>query len=316
MKTKITELFGIEYPIFQGGMAWISDWSLASAVSNAGGLGIIAGGNAPADYIRDQIQKTRAALKGDLPFGLNLMLMSPFCDDLAQLAIDEKVPVVVTGAGMPTKYMPAWIEAGIKVVPVVPSVAIAKRVARAGASAVVAEGGESGGHVGETTTMTLLPQVVDAVDVPVIGAGGIGDGRGIAAAFMLGAEGVQLGTRFLVATECTIHENYKKKILAANDRATMTTGHSIGHPVRALKTPFTREFERHEQDPDFTNEQLEAFGAGSLRLAAVEGDLNGGSFMSGQICGMVTREQSAAEIVTELFREADAVLRSAAKWVN
>ena len=316
MKTAITELFGIKYPLFQGGMAWISDWNLASAVSNAGGLGIIAGGNATADHILGEIQKTRAALKGDFPFGLNLMLMSPYCDDLAQLVIDERVPVVATGAGLPSKYMAAWIEAGIKVVPVVPSVAIARRVAREGASAVVAEGGESGGHVGETTTMALLPQVADAVDIPVIGAGGIADGRGIAAALMLGAEGVQLGTRFLVATECTVHENYKKKILAANDRATVTTGQSLGHPVRAIKTPFTRAFQENEKNPAMSKEDVEAFGAGALRRAAVDGDNEGGSFLAGQICGMVTREQSAQEIITELFYEADLVLKGAQKWVN
>ena len=314
MKADICEIFGIKYPIFQGGMAWISDWSLASAVTNAGGLGIIAAGNAPAEYVRDQIIRTREQVGGK-PFAVNIMLLSPFCDDIAQLVIDEKVPVVVTGAGVP-KHMAKWIEAGIKVVPVVPSTAIAKLVARMGAAAVVAEGGEAGGHVGDTGTMALVPQVCDAVDIPVLAAGGIGDGRGIAAAFMLGASGVQVGTRFLVATECTIHENYKKKIIKASDISTMTTGNSLGHPVRALKTAFTRQFLANERNPDMTLEEVEAFGAGALRMAAVDGDDKNGCFMSGQICGMVTREQSCADIIQEMFSEADDLLRGASKWVK
>ena len=314
MKSVICEIFGLKYPIFQGGMAWVSDWSLASAVTNAGGLGIIAAGNAPADYVREQIVKTRQQV-GDKPFGVNIMLMSPFCEDIAQLVIDEKVPVVITGAGVP-QHMKQWTAAGIKVVPVVPSTAIAKLLSRMGASAIIAEGGESGGHVGDTSTMALVPQVKDVVSIPVIAAGGIADGRGIAAALMLGASGVQVGTRFLVSNECTIHENYKQKIIKATDISTMTTGNSLGHPVRALKTSFTRQFLENERNPDMTLEEVEAFGAGALRKAAVDGDEKNGCFMSGQICGMVKRAQSCAEIIEEMFGEADELLRGAANWLN
>lgn len=235
LKTPLCDLLGIEKPVFQGGMAWIADASLASAVSEAGGLGIIAAMNADANWLRDQIHELRA--KTDKPFGVNVMLMSPFADEVAQVVIDERVPVVVTGAGNPAKYMKAWNEAGIKVIPVVASVALARLVARRGATAVVAEGTESGGHIGETSTMALVPQVVDAVDIPVVAAGGIADGRGVAAAFMLGAEGVQVGTRFLVADECTVAEQYKEMVLKANDTSTRATGRSTGHPVRALKSP-------------------------------------------------------------------------------
>ena len=314
MKSVICEIFGLKYPIFQGGMAWVSDWSLASAVTNAGGLGIIAAGNAPADYVREQIVKTRQQV-GDKPFGVNIMPMSPFCEDIAQLVIDEKVPVVITGAGVP-QHMKQWTAAGIKVVPVVPSTAIAKLLSRMGASAIIAEGGESGGHVGDTSTMALVPQVKDVVSIPVIAAGGIADGRGIAAALMLGASGVQVGTRFLVSNECTIHENYKQKIIKATDISTMTTGNSLGHPVRALKTSFTRQFLENERNPDMTLEEVEAFGAGALRKAAVDGDEKNGCFMSGQICGMVKRAQSCAEIIEEMFGEADELLRGAANWLN
>jgi len=314
MKSVICEIFGLKYPIFQGGMAWVSDWSLASAVTNAGGLGIIAAGNAPADYVREQIVKTRQQV-GDKPFGVNIMLMSPFCEDIAQLVIDEKVPVVITGAGVP-QHMKQWTAAGIKVVPVVPSTAIAKLLSRMGASAIIAEGGESGGHVGDTSTMALVPQVKDVVSIPVIAAGGIADGRGIAAALMLGASGVQVGTRFLVSNECTIHENYKQKIIKATDISTMTTGNSLGHPVRALKTSFTRQFLENERNPDMTLEEVEAFGAGALRKAAVDGDEKNGCFMSGQISGMVKRAQSCAEIIEEMFGEADELLRGAANWLN
>ena len=313
--TRINSLLGIEYPIFQGGMAWVSDASLASAVTKAGGLGIISAMNADADYLRGEIRKCAAEV-GRLPFGVNIMLMSPHADEVAQVVIDEKVPVVATGAGLPSKYIGAWVEAGIKVIPVVPSTAIAKRVAKMGACAVVAEGGESGGHVGELTTMALVPQVVDAVDIPVVAAGGIADGRGIAAAFMLGAEGVQLGTRFLTAEECTIHENYKKKILKAKDIDTMTTGKRLGHPVRVLKNPFAREFAAMEYDSSVSNEEIERFGAGALRKAAVEGDEKGGSFMAGQIAAMVNDEKPCKEIIEQLFREADKVLSGAAKWVR
>ena len=245
MKTPICDLFGIEYPIFQGGMAWVADASLAGAVSAAGGLGIIAAGNAPADYVRGEIHKLRE--RTDRPFGVNLMLLSPYAAQIAQLVIEERVPVVTTGAGLPNKYMKAWLEAGVKVVPVVPSTGVARMVERSGAAAVVAEGGESGGHIGELNTMALVPQVCDSVKIPVLAAGGIGDGRGVAAALMLGAQGVQLGTRFLVARECTIHQNYKNKVLKAKDIDTMTTGRSLGNPVRALKNPFTRAFLENER---------------------------------------------------------------------
>ena len=315
MKSIMCDLFGIKYPIFQGGMAWVSDASLASAVSNAGGLGIISAGNAPADYVREQIHLTKKAV-GDKPFGVNIMMMSPFCDEIAQLVIDEKVPVVTTGAGLPTKYMKNWLEQGVKVVPVVPSVSIAKMVVRNGACAVIAEGGESGGHVGDLSTLVLVPQVCDAVDVPVIAAGGIGDGRAVAAALMLGACGVQLGTRFLVAYECTIHDTYKQKIIAANDISTGTTGRKLGHPVRALKTPFSRAFLKHEMDCSMSKEELEAFGTGSVRKAAKEGDEKNGSFLAGQICAVVKKEQSAREIIEELFADTDRVLRGASQWVK
>ena len=313
LKTPLCDLLGIEKPVFQGGMAWIADASLAAAVSEAGGLGIIAAMNANADWLRDQIHELRS--RTDKPFGVNVMLMSPFADEVAQVVIDEKVPVVVTGAGNPRKYMPAWIEAGVKVVPVVASVALAKLVARAGATAVVAEGTESGGHIGELTTMVLVPQVVDAVDIPVLAAGGIADGRGAAAAFMLGAQGVQVGTRFLVAEECTVAEPYKELVLKAKDISTRATGRSTGHPVRALKTRFTNEYAKLEAegaDPD----KLAEFGTGALRRAAKEGDVERGSFLCGQVAGMVRERQSAADIVDDLVSGAEKVLAGAGAWVK
>ena len=313
LKTPLCDLLGIEKPVFQGGMAWIADASLAAAVSEAGGLGIIAAMNANADWLRDQIHELRR--RTDKPFGVNVMLMSPFADEVAQVVIDEKVPVVVTGAGNPRKYMPAWIEAGIKVVPVVASVALAKLVARAGATAVVAEGTESGGHIGELTTMVLVPQVVDAVDIPVLAAGGIADGRGVAAAFMLGAQGVQVGTRFLVADECTVSERYKELVLKAKDISTRATGRSTGHPVRALKTRFTNEYAKLEAegaDPA----KLSEFGTGALLRAAKEGDVERGSFLCGQVAGMVRERQSAADIVDDLVRGAEKVLAGAGAWVR
>ena len=313
LKTPLCDLLGIEKPVFQGGMAWIADASLAAAVSEAGGLGIIAAMNANADWLRDQIHELRS--RTDKPFGVNVMLMSPFADEVAQVVIDEKVPVVVTGAGNPRKYMPAWIEAGVKVVPVVASVALAKLVARAGATAVVAEGTESGGHIGELTTMVLVPQVVDAVDIPVLAAGGIADGRGVAAAFMLGAQGVQVGTRFLVAEECTVAEPYKELVLKAKDISTRATGRSTGHPVRALKTRFTNEYAKLEAegaDPD----KLAEFGTGALRRAAKEGDVERGSFLCGQVAGMVRERQSAADIVDDLVSGAEKVLAGAGAWVK
>ena len=313
LKTPLCDLLGIEKPVFQGGMAWIADASLAAAVSEAGGLGIIAAMNANADWLRDQIHELRR--RTDKPFGVNVMLMSPFADEVARVVIDEKVPVVVTGAGNPRKYMPAWIEAGVKVIPVVASVALAKLVARAGATAVVAEGTESGGHIGELTTMVLVPQVVDAVDIPVLAAGGIADGRGVAAAFMLGAQGVQVGTRFLVADECTVAEPYKELVLKAKDISTRATGRSTGHPVRALKTRFTNEYAKLEAegtDPD----KLAEFGTGALRRAAKDGDVERGSFLCGQVAGMVRERQSAADIVDDLVSGAEKVLAGAGAWVK
>ena len=311
LRSRVCEAIGIRYPIFQGGMAWVSDAKLAAAVSNAGGLGIISAMNADENYVRDQIRLCRQLT--DKPFGVNIMLMSPHVEAVAKLVAEEKVPVVTTGAGLPGKYMPGWIEAGVKVVPVVPSVAIARRVERSGATAVIAEGTESGGHVGELTTLALVPQVVDAVRIPVLAAGGIADGRGVAAAFMLGAEGVQCGTRFLSAHECGIHPNYKKKVLDARDIDTQVTGRRLGHPVRALRNPFVNRFAEMERDPGVTDEQLSAFGAGAVRKAAVEGDLKEGSFLAGQIAAMVKREQSAAEIVEELMRETEEILSRAAE---
>lgn len=306
IKTRICELLNIKYPIFQGGMAWIAESSLAAAVSNAGGLGIIAGMNGNPEYLREEIRKVKAMT--DKPFGVNIMLMSPYASEVADLVIKEKVPVVTTGAGNPGKFMKAWLDAGIKVVPVVPSVAFAKLVAKQGATAVIAEGCESGGHIGELTTMTLVPQVCDAVSIPVLAAGGIADGRGLAAALMLGAEGVQLGTRFLVAKECTVHNTYKEKVLKAKDIDTIATGKRLGHPVRSLKTPFSREYFRMEYDPAVEAADLEKLGAGALRMAAQEGDIQHGCFMAGQSSGLVKKEQTCAEMITEIFTEAENIL--------
>ncbi len=306
IKTELCELLNIKYPIFQGGMAWIADASLAAAVSNAGGLGIIAAMNANADWLREEIHKVRTMT--DKPFGVNIMLMSPFADEVSDLVVEEKVPVVVTGAGNPGKYMKKWVEAGIKVIPVVASTAMARLVERSGATAVVAEGGESGGHIGELTTMTLVPQVCDAVKIPVLAAGGIADGRGIAAALMLGACGVQCGTRFLVAKECTVHQNYKNKILKAKDIDTIATGKRLGHPVRCLKNQFTRELFKQEYNSNISDEELEKMGAGALRKAAKEGDEKNGSFMAGQCAAMVHKEQTAQEMIEEMFAQAEEIL--------
>lgn len=298
---RVCELLNIKYPIFQGGMARIADASLASAVSEAGGLGIITGA-APTEWVREQIRRAKELT--DKPFGVNIMLMSENADEIAELVCTEGVKVVTTGAGSPGKYMEKWKEHGIKVIPVVASVALAKRMEKCGADAVVAEGTESGGHVGQLTTMTLVPQVVDAVDIPVIGAGGIGDGRGVAAAFMLGAEGVQVGTRFLVAEECTVHANYKEKILKAKDIDTEVTGRSTGHPVRVLRNKLARKFVKLEKE-GASIEELEALGVGGLKKAAIDGDVDNGSVMAGQIAGMINKEQTAKEIIEELFKEAD-----------
>lgn len=314
MDTAVTELFGLRYPIFQGGMAWVSDAQLAAAVSNAGGLGIISAMNLSGEYLREQIQKCRELTSK--PFGVNIMLMSPFVEETAQVVLEEKVPVVTTGAGFPGAYMKKWVPAGIKVVPVIPSVAIAKRVEREGACAVVAEGCESGGHIGELTTMTLVPQVADAVSVPVIAAGGIADGRGIAAAFMLGAKGVQCGTRFLASCECAIHENYKEQVVRARDIDTVVTGRRLGHPVRALKSSYMQAFRQKEEDASVTNAQLEAFGSGALRKAAREGDLEGGCFMAGQAAGLVKDCRPVKEIIAEMFTQAEECLKGAARWAK
>ena len=312
IKTEICDILGVKYPILQGGMAWVSDALLASAVSNAGGLGIIAAGNAPAAVVREEIRKAKELT--NKPFGINIMLMSPFAGEVADMVTEERVSVVTTGAGSPVKYMEKWLAAGIKVIPVIPSTGTAKLMERAGACAVVAEGGESGGHIGELTTMALIPQVVDSVGIPVIAAGGIADGRGVAAAFMLGAAGVQLGTRFLVAKECTIHPNYKEKVLAAKDIDTISTGKRLGHPVRSLKTAFSRRLFKYEYDSSVSNEELEEMGVGALRLAAKEGDLENGCFVAGQIAAMVNREQSCVDIIEELVGEAETVLKGTQRF--
>lgn len=310
MRTKITELLHIRYPVFQGAMAWIADGKLAAAVSNAGGLGIIAGGAAPVEVIRNEVRTAKSLT--DKPFALNIMLLSPTADDIAQLVIDEGVPVVTTGAGSPAKYMKQWKEAGVCVIPVVASVAYAKRMARVGADAVIAEGMESGGHIGETTTMALLPQVVDAVDIPVIAAGGIADGRGLAAARIMGAEGVQCGTVFLSAEECSIAPKYKELIYKASDISTVITGKASGHPVRSLKTPLSRklmEMEGHIETR--TLEEIEAMTAGSLRKAVQDGNFEEGTFMSGQIAGMVNHPSTCCDIIKTMVQDADALLRGA-----
>lgn len=298
MYADICKMLNIKYPIIQGAMAWISDPSLVSAVSNAGGLGVLATGHLNADGCVKAIQEIRE--RTDKPFAVNIMLLSQFADELVQAVTEEKVPVVTTGAGSPGKYMKAFKEAGIKVLPVAASVAIAKRMEKDGADAVIAEGCESGGHVGKITTMALVPQVVDALNIPVIAAGGIADGRGMAAARMLGASGVQIGTRFLVAEECTVHPNYKARIIKAKDIDTTTTGQSTGHPVRVIRNKLARKFEELEKN-NASSEELDAIGRGALRRAVVEGDIENGSVMSGQIAGLVSKEQTAKEIIEELF---------------
>ncbi|MCM1040119.1 MAG: enoyl-[acyl-carrier-protein] reductase FabK [Roseburia sp.] len=308
MKTKITELLGIEYPIIQGGMAWVAEYHLASAVSQAGGLGIIGAGGAPASFVKEQIQKVKEST--DKPFGVNLMLMNPEADEIAKIIVEEGVRVVTTGAGNPGKYMAMWKEAGIRVIPVVASVALAKMMERAGADAVVAEGTESGGHIGEATTMTLVPQVVDAVSIPVIAAGGIADGRGFAAAMMLGAQAVQMGTRFIVARESIVHENYKQKVIAAKDIDTAVTGRSTGHPVRCIRNKTTREYLKLEQE-GASLEEMEKLTLGGLRRAVVDGDVTEGSIMAGQIAGLVKKEQTCAEMIQEIMAQASGLLHNA-----
>lgn len=304
-KTRVTEILGIQYPIIQGGMAWVAEHHLAAAVSEAGGLGIIGAGGAPAEFVREQIQKVKAAT--DKPFGVNLMLMNPEADAIAQIIVDEGVKVVTTGAGNPAKYMELWKNAGIKVIPVIASVAMARLMERGGADAVVAEGMESGGHIGSTTTMALVPQIADAVAIPVIAAGGIADGRGLAAAFMLGAEAVQIGTRFVAATESIVHENYKAMLIKAKDIDSVVTGTSHGHPIRTIRNKMTKEYLRLEKEGvDFM--ELEKLTLGGLRKAVMEGDVVNGSVMAGQIAGLVKKEQPCAEIIREIMEEAAVLL--------
>ena len=301
-------MLGIQYPVFQGGMAWVADASLAAAVSNAGGLGLISSINAGTEAVRNEIRKCRELT--DKPFGVNIMLQAPNAGEIAHMVVEEGVKILTTGAGSPAQYMPMWKEAGIKVVPVVASVALALKMQAAGADAVVAEGAESGGHVGELHTMPLIPQVVDAVDIPVIAAGGICDGRGAAAAFMLGADAIQVGTRFLSALECNVHQEYKDKILKASDVSTIVTGKSLGHPVRSLKTPFSRTFSKMENDPSVDQSEILAFGSGALRKAVQEGDRNG-SYMAGECAGMVKNIEPAKAIVEDLILGAEKVIREA-----
>ena len=305
MKTRITEMLGIEYPIIQGGMAWVAEHNLAAGVSAAGGLGLIGGANAPGEVVREEIRKARALT--DRPIGVNVMLLSPHADDVARVVVEEGIKVVTTGAGNPEKYMQMWKEAGVKVIPVVSSVALARRMEKYGADAVIAEGTESGGHIGEETTMTLVPQVVDAVSIPVIAAGGIGDGRGIAAAFMLGAEAVQMGTRFVVAKESTVHENYKQRIIKAKDIDSVVTGRTHGHPVRGLRNQMTREYTKLEQEGK-SFEELEYLTLGALRKAVQEGDVMNGTVMAGQIAGMISKEQTCKEMIDEMMEQAKKLL--------
>ena len=306
MKTRVTELLGIEKPIIQGGMAWVAESHLAAAVSEAGGFGIIGAANAPADVVRNYIREAKQMT--DKPFGVNIMLMSPYADEIAQVVVEEGVAAVTTGSGNPEKYMEQWKPAGIKVIPVVASVALARRMERCGADAVVAEGTESGGHIGQATTMTLVPQVVDAVEIPVIAAGGIGDGRGFAAAIMLGAEAVQMGTRFCVSNECTVHEKYKERILKAKDIDSEVTGRSHGHPVRGLRNKMTREYLKLEAN-GASFEELENLTLGGLRRAVVDGDTDNGSVLAGQIAGMINKRQSCREIIDEVMDQAETLLK-------
>lgn len=307
IRTKICDLLGIDYPIFQGGMAWVATAELAAAVSNAGGLGIIGSGNAPAVVIKKEIDKIKSLT--DKPFGVNVMLLSPFAEEIIELVYNEKVPVITTGAGNPAKYIPKLKKQGIKVIPVVPSVALAKKMESIGADAVIAEGTEAGGHIGELTTMVLVPQVADAVEIPVIAAGGIGDGRGVISALSLGAQGVQLGTIFVCSEECIVHENYKNAILKAGDRGTVVTGRSTGHPVRIIKNKLYREFEKLEKLRAST-EEIEKLGTGRLKLACVDGDADMGSVMAGQICGLIRKIKPAKAIIENIIDECDVVLNS------
>ena len=308
VKTRITELLGIEYPIIQGGMAWVAEYHLAAAVSNAGGLGLIGAASAPAEVVREQIRKARELT--DKPFGVNIMLMNPNAEEVARVVVEEGVKVVTTGAGNPAKFMPLWKENGVKVIPVVASVAMAKLMERAGADAIVAEGMEAGGHIGSATTMTLVPQVVDAVSVPVIAAGGIADGRGFAAASMLGAEGVQMGTVFCASTEAITHANYKERIIKAKDIDSEVTGMSHGHPIRCIRNNMTKEYLRLEKE-GVGMEELEYLTLGSLRKAVIEGDVVNGTVMAGQIAGMIKEEKTCKEIIEGIIGEGERLLGKA-----
>ena len=307
MKTEITELLNIEYPIIQGGMAWVADYHLAAAVSNAGGLGLIGSGGAPASWVKDQIREVKKLT--DKPFGVNIMLMNPEADEIAKVIVEEKVPVVTTGAGNPAKYIKEWKEAGVKVIPVVASCALAKMMERCGADAVVAEGTEAGGHIGEITTMSLVPQVVDAVNIPVIAAGGIADGRGFAAALMLGAKAVQMRTHFVATKECNVHENYKEKIIKAKDIDSKVTGRSTGHPVRVLRNQMSNEYIKKEQE-GATLEELELLTLGGLRKAVVEGNVKEGSLMAGQIAGLVKKQYTCKELIEKVVTEGQQVIEN------
>lgn len=306
MKTRVSELLGITYPVIQGGMAWVAEYHLAAAVSNAGGLGLIGAASAPPEVVREQIRETKK--RTDKPFGVNVMLLNPNAPEVAKIVIEEGVKVVTTGAGSPAQFMDAWKAAGVTVIPVVASVAMAKLMQRAGADAVVAEGMESGGHIGAQTTMTLVPQVADAVDIPVIAAGGIADGRGIAAAMMLGAAGVQLGTRFLVAEESVVHDNYKERVIKAKDIDSEVTGTGTGHPIRVLRNKMSREYLKMEK-AGVAFEELEQLTLGSLRKAVIDGDVVNGSLMAGQSAGLVKKRQTCREMIEEMMREADALLK-------
>ena len=312
-KTSLCDLLNIEYPIIQGGMAWVATGELAAAVSEAGGLGIIGSGNAPADWVRAEIRKVKSIT--NKPYGVNVMLLSPFLEQVMEVIIEERVPVLTTGAGNPGKYIPALKEIGTKIIPVVASVALAKRLERQGVDALIAEGGESGGHVGEISTMSLVPQVVDAVKIPVIAAGGIADGRGLLAALALGAVGVQMGTRFMCASECVISPKVKHLIIKAKDRDTSVTGRSTGHPVRCLTNRFTRELDQMEKEGK-SSEEIEEYGTGKLKIAMVDGDVVQGSIMSGQIAGLVTKEEPAAAIIRDIIRGAEEILDSPEKRVR
>ena len=311
MQTEVTRLLEIEYPIIQGGMAWVAEYHLAAGVSNAGGLGIIGAASAPADWVREQVREAKKLT--DKPFGVNIMLMSPYADEVARVIVEEGVKVVTTGAGSPEKYMKMWKEAGVKVIPVVASVALAKRMERCGADAVVAEGCEAGGHIGENTTMVLVPQIADAVKIPVIAAGGIADGRGLAAALMLGAKGVQIGTRFVATRECQVHQNYKDCILKAKDIDTRVTGRSTGHPVRAIRNQMTRKYLELEKN-GASLEELEYLALGALRKAVIEGNVKEGSVMSGQIAGLIREELTCEQVIQKLITEADALLNG--EWMH